>query len=139
MMEMKALLMAAIEEHPEMSEKERGDLLGESDLIMSFLCYNDISAMSRLHRSASAQMSRQALSIQKSGGWTFGSPSVLMMFYRAPGELKSELAEMDECMPHYYRITNNHGQGAEIIMRAEAAFHQGRLTDIPMFSECIYV
>ncbi|MGN0598222.1 MAG: hypothetical protein ACI4J1_12940 [Ruminiclostridium sp.] len=54
MMEMKALLLAAIEEHPKMSAKERGDLLGESDLIMSFLCYNDISAMSRLHRSASA-------------------------------------------------------------------------------------
>ena len=129
MFEMKDLLMTAIEEHPELSEKERGDLLGESDLIMSFLCYNDISAMSRLHRSASAQMSRPAISIQNSGGWTFGSPSVLMMYHRAPGELQSELAEMDECMPYYYRITNNHGQGAEKIMRAEAAFLQGRFTD----------
>ena len=138
MMEMKALLMTAIEEHPNMSAKERGDLLGESDLIMSFLCYNDISAMSRLHRSASAQMSRQAISIQKSGGWTFGSPSVLMMFYRAPGELQSELAEMDECMPHYYRITNNHGQGAEKIMRAEAAFQQGRFTDAHIELESVY-
>ena len=43
---------------------------------MSFLCYNDISAMSRLHRSASAQMSRPAISIQNSGGWTFGSPQL---------------------------------------------------------------
>ena len=51
-----------------MPEEERGDLLGECDLIMSFLCYNDISAMSRLHRSASAQMSRQAISIRNSGG-----------------------------------------------------------------------
>ncbi len=75
-----------------MPEEERGDLLGECDLIMSFLCYNDISAMSRLHRSASAQMSRPAISIRNSGGWTFGSPSVLMMFYRAPGKLASELA-----------------------------------------------
>ena len=138
MLEMKALLMAAIEEHPEMPAKERGDLLGESDLIMSFLCYNDISAMSRLHRSASAQMSRPAISIQKSGGWTFGSPSVLMMYYRAPGELQSELEEMDECMPHYYRITNNHGQGAEKIMRAEAAFQQGRFTDAHIELEHAY-
>ncbi|MDY3985306.1 helix-turn-helix transcriptional regulator [Dysosmobacter sp.] len=138
MLEMKALLMAAIEEHPEMPAKERGDLLGESDLIMSFLCYNDISAMSRLHRSASAQMSRPAISIHKSGGWTFGSPSVLMMFYRAPGELQSELAEMDECMPHYYRITNGHGQGAEKMMRAEAAFQQGRFTDTHIELEHAY-
>ena len=138
MMELKALLLSAIEEHPELSEEERGNLLGECDLILSFLCYNDISAMSRLHRSASRQMSRPAISIQNSGGWTFGSPSVLMMFYRAPGELEQELAEMDECMPHYYRITGNHGQGAETIMRAEAAYMQGRFTDAHIELERAY-
>ena len=138
MLEMKALLMEAISEHPEMPARERGNLLGESDLIMSFLCYNDISAMNRLHRSASAQMSRPAISIRRGGGWTFGSPSVLMMFYRAPGELPAELAEMDECMPHYYRVTSNHGQGAERIMRAEAAYMQGRRTDAAIELEQAY-
>ena len=138
MLELKALLLAAIEEHPELSEEERGNLLGECDLILSFLCYNDISAMSRLHRSASAQMSRPAISIQSGGGWTFGSPSVLMMFYRAPGELERELAEIDECMPHYYQVTNHHGQGAETIMRAEALFCQGRFTDAHIELERAY-
>ena len=138
MMELKSLLLTAIEEHSELSSEERGNLLGECDLIMSFLCYNDISAMSRLHCSASRQMSRLAISIQKSGGWTFNSPSVLMMFYRAPGELQSELAEMDECMPHYYKVTANHGQGAETIMRAEAAFMQGRFTDAHIELEHAY-
>ncbi len=138
MMELKVLLLTAMEEHPELSEEERGNLLGECDLIMSFLCYNDIRAMSRLHRSASSQMSRHAISIQNSGGWTFGSPSVLMMFYRAPGELQSELAEMDECMPHYYKITGNHGQGAEKIMRAEAAYMQGNFTDAYIALESAY-
>ena len=65
MLEMKSLLLAAIEEHPEMPQSERGDLLGECDLIMSFLCYNDISAMSRLHRNASAQMSRPPSAFRK--------------------------------------------------------------------------
>lgn len=109
MLELKVLLLAAIEAHLELSPEERGNLLGECDLMMSFLCYNDIRAMSRLHRSASSQMSRPAISIRNSGGWTFGSPSVLMMFHRVPGELPEELAEMDECMPHYYKITGNHG------------------------------
>ena len=138
MLELKALLLTAIEEHPELSAEERGNLLGECDLILSFLCYNDIRAMSRLHRSASAQMSRPAISIQSGGGWTFGSPSVLMMFYRAPGELERELAEMDECMPHYYQVTNHHGQGAETIMRAEALFCQGRFTDAHIELERAY-
>ena len=138
MMELKALLLNAIEEHPDMPDGERGNLLGECDLIMSFLCYNDISAMSRLHRSASAQMSRPAISIRNEGGWTFGSPSVLMMFHREPGQLDKELAEMDECMPHYYKITNGHGQGAERIMRAEAAFLQGRFDDAQIALESAY-
>ena len=138
MLELKETLLAAIAEQPGLSPQERGNLLGECDLIMSSLCYNDISAMSRLHRSANSRMTCPAISIQNGGGWSFGSPSVLMMFYRAPGELQSELAEMDECMPHYYRVTGNHGQGAEIIMRSEAAFMQGRFTDAHIELERAY-
>lgn len=111
MMELKALLEAAVAQHPEWPATERGNLLGECDLIQSFLFYNDITQMSRLHRSASRQMSRPAVTLRNSGSWTFGSPSVLMMYYRAPGELGKELAEMYECMPHYYKITNGHGRG----------------------------
>jgi len=138
MLELKALFSASMEEHPELPAEERGNLLGECDLIQSFLFYNNITEMSRLHRSASQQMSRPSVSIRSQGGWTFGSPSVLMMFHREPGGLKSELAEMDECMPHYYKITNGHGQGAERIMRGEAAFLQGRFADAKIALEEAY-
>ena len=129
MLQLKALLERAIAESPDMPEEERGNLLGECDLIMSFLMYNDITKMSRLHRSASRQMSRPAVTIQAGSSWTFGSPSVLMMYYRAPGELQKETREMHECMPHYYRITNGHGLGAELVMDAEASFMQGKLRE----------
>ena len=129
MLQLKALLERAIAESPDMPEEERGNLLGECDLIMSFLMYNDITKMSRLHRSASRQMSRPAVTIQAGSSWTFGSPSVLMMYYRAPGELQKETHEMHECMPHYYRITNGHGLGAELVMDAEASFMQGKLRE----------
>ena len=102
---------------------------------MSFLQYNDIAAMSRLHRSAAARMTRPAISIRNEGSWTFGSPSVLMMFHRAPGQLDAELDAMNACMPHYYRLTNGHGQGAERIMDAEAALLRGRFADAAIFLE----
>lgn len=137
MMKLKELLMAAIAEQPEMTAQERGNLLGECDLIMSFLMYNDITKMSQFHRSASARMSRPAISIRNEGGWTFGSPSVLMMFHRTPGDLEKELVEMNDCMPHYYRITNGHGQGAERIMNAEAEFLQGRFVDAQICLEIL--
>ena len=128
MMALKGLLEDAIRTHPEWSEEERGNLLGERDLILSFLMYNDITEMSRLHRSASAQMSRPAVSIRNEGSWTFGSPSVLMMFHRTPGTLE----------PHYYKLTQGHGQGAELVMSGEAAFLQGRFADTSILLERAY-
>ena len=129
MRQLKELLLESVRRHPELTDRQRGNLLGECDLIESFLYYNDIGAMSRFHRSASRQMTRQAVSIQSHGSWTFGSPSVLMMFHRTPGQLDRELAEMDDCMPHYYKITGGHGMGAQRIMEGEAALAQGRLND----------
>ena len=72
MLRLKEQLLAAIDARPDMPGEERGNLRGECDLIMSFLLYNDIAGMSRLHRSASAQMSRPAVSIRRQGGWTSG-------------------------------------------------------------------
>lgn len=138
MLQLKEFLIQAIDRHKEISEEERGNLLGECDLITSFLMYNDISQMSRFHRSASRQMSRPAISIRNDGGWTFGSPSVLMMFHREPGELLKEQEEMNECMPHYYKITNGHGQGAERVMDAEALFVQGNFADAHIALEGAY-
>ena len=138
MIELKALLLDSVKEHPDMTDEERGNLRGECDLIMSFLMYNDITQMSRLHRSASAQMSRAAVSIRNEGSWTFGSPSVLMMFHREHGSLSKELEEMNGCMPHYYKITDGHGLGAELVMSAEAAFMQGRFADAQIMLERAY-
>lgn len=45
---------------------------------------------------------------------------------------------MDECMPHYYKITDGHGQGAEKIMRAEAVFLQGDFADAQIELESAY-
>lgn len=138
MLELKELLLASIREHPKLSEEERGNLLGECDLIQSFLMYNDISRMSQFHRSASEKMTRPAISIRSDGGWTFGSPSVLMMFHRKSGDLDKELEEMNQCMPHYYKITNGHGQGAETIMSAETHFMRGNFVDAHIALEKAY-
>ncbi|WP_026670784.1 helix-turn-helix transcriptional regulator [Butyrivibrio sp. AE3006] len=139
MMELKEKLGAAIKKHPEMPEEERGNLMGESDLIMSFLMYNDITAMSKMHRKASEQMTGIAMSLRNTGGWSFSSPSIIMMYHRIPGGLESEMQEMDECMPHYYKITDGHGLGAEKIMRAEMNFLQGDFDDAQIELESAYI
>ena len=125
MLELKDLLTEAVETDTAHTQEQRNNLLGECDLIMSFLCYNDIEGMSRLHRSACSKMTHTAQSIRTYGSFTFGSPSVLMMFHRSPGNMKQEVAVMETAMPFYYKVTDEHGAGAEFVMSAEEAFMRG--------------
>ena len=53
-------------------------------------------------------MTEKTTSVGGSGSWTFGSPSVLAMYYRTPGSLDRVVADMKECMPCYYRLTGGH-------------------------------
>ena len=128
MLELKDLLTEAVETDTVLTQEQRNNLLGECDLIMSFLCYNDIEGMSRLHRSACSKMTHTAQSIRTYGSFTFGSPSVLMMFHRSPGNMKQEVAVMETAMPFYYKVTDEHGAGAELVMSAEEAFMRGEFS-----------
>lgn len=108
---------------------QKDALLGEMELLLSFLEYNRIDAMSKRHSKALELLGGPAALISVKSTWTFGSPSVLYMFWRESGKLGEELAQMDECMPVYYTLTAGHGSGAEIIMRAEAHFMRGELDE----------
>ncbi len=110
----------------QLPEDRQRALAGEMELLLSFLEYNRIDAMSSRHRQALELLGGPATLINVKSTWTFGSPSVLYMFYRESGQLDRELAQMDECMPVYYELTNGHGNGAEFIMRAEACLMQGQ-------------
>lgn len=106
-------------------QEEKDALQGEMELLLSFLEYNRIDAMSARHRRALELLGGSARLISVKSTWTFGSPSVLYMFWRESGRLEEELAQMDTCMPYYYRLTEGHGAGAEYAMRAEACFLRG--------------
>ena len=129
LLRLRALLLDALQPGGAFCEQERENYLGECDLVMSFLRYNDIAAMSVLHRSACERMTRTTRCIDLGGTWTFGSPSVLMMFHRTPGQLDEENAQMRACMPYYYKVTDGHGSGAEHSMQCETDLLRGRFTD----------
>lgn len=128
MLEIKEILIKASKQIG-ITEEEKSNLLGESDLILSFLHYNDIAAMSKLHQSAYKQMTRSAISIESRGSYTFGSPSVLMMFHREPGQMNMELETMIKSMPYYNQLSQRQGLGAELIMEAEVFYLRGQFMD----------
>ena len=98
---------------------------GELELLKSFKHYNHIMKMSEHHKRACNLMNRPSVFLNTKGNWTFGSPSVLFMFYRESGKLEQEVNELKENMKYYYNLTNGHGMGSESLMEAEWHFNMG--------------
>jgi len=100
-------------------------LMGEFELLLSFTSYNDIVKMSEHHKKALDFLKSPSAFTNTTGSWTFGSPSVLYMFYRESGKLEQAVQQIKEAMPYYYQLTSGHGTGAEYVMEAEWHFNKG--------------
>jgi LuxR family maltose regulon positive regulatory protein len=114
-----------IEFLPAEKEQAKAQLAGELELLCSFAEYNSITRMSEHHQRAGGLLKGPAEFIDRNGSWTFGSPSVLYMFYRERGQLEQEVNGIIVAMPHYYQLTAGHGSGAEYVMQAEWYYYTG--------------
>lgn len=101
------------------------NLMGELEFVKSFTRYNHIMGMSEHLKKACKLMNRPSVFINTKSIWTFGSPSVLHLFYRESGKLEQEVHAMKEMMPYYYQLTNGHGMGSEYVMEAEWYYNKG--------------
>ncbi len=112
-----------------MPEEVLSQVRGETATLLSFTAFNDIERMSRYHREALSYLNGKngapRTMVFGTTPWTFGVTSVLYMFWSRAGELDRELAAMDECLPHYLRLSGGHGTGAESAFRAEASLVRG--------------
>lgn len=98
---------------------------GELEFIKFFSKYNDIKALSVHQKKACELLDEPSRLFDYKSSWTFGSPSVLYMFYRQSGLLAEEVTDLAEAMPYYIHITSGHGAGAEAVFEAEWHFHRG--------------
>ncbi len=118
-----ALFERSMERCTDLPQTERDQLEGEALLRLSFLYFNDISAMSAYHRRI------HALIPADRNPWTQGSPSVLMLYHSQSGALDRENAEMQTCMPIYSCVADGHGSGAAQLMQGETALLRGDFAD----------
>ena len=106
---------------------EKNALLMEYERMLSLTKYNNIREMAKHHQNALRYMEKPVSGEEKKGNWTFGSPSVLLMFYRESGRLTEHVEAMKDCLADYCRLTDGHGSGAEYVMEAEAALNRGEV------------
>ena len=112
-----------------LNDEARNNLLGEFELLQSFTKYNDIDKMSEHHQKAFGLLGKPSSIYIPTGSWTFGSPSVMYMFYRESGRLADHVSVMQKALKYYYSLTNNYGNGAEYIMEAERYFNMADFTN----------
>ena len=114
-----------IEQDEGLNYEMKNRLLGELELILSFAEFNDLKKMSARIQKA-WKLLNQPTSVYDTGtNWTFGTPSVLSLYYRESGRLEEHIKDLKEAMPHYNRLTKGHGSGGEYAMAAESYFNQG--------------
>jgi len=113
-------------------------LLGEFEILMSFTKYNNIEKMSEHHKRACELLTSPSTMLSNRASWTFGSPSVLYMFYRESGALQKQVEIIREAMPYYYKVTSNHGMGAEEMMEAEYYYSIGDFENAEIYMHRVY-
>lgn len=121
--------MSAIAAENDLPELEKTRLSGELALLASFTKYNNIAEMGSLMHSAHELLGGRPSLISMTDAWTFGNASVLFMYHAKTGRLDAELADMDENCVHYFALTQGHGSGGDVLMKAEAHFNRGEMED----------
>lgn len=114
-----------VQKDESLDDYSRNNLLGDFELLISFTKYNDINEMSVHHKKAEKLLKEPSIFLNIESNWTFGSPSVLYMFYRESGKLYENVKDIKEAQPVYQKLTNGHGNGSEYVMEAERYFNIG--------------
>jgi LuxR family maltose regulon positive regulatory protein len=109
----------------EVSPAKRDRLRGELVLLDAFAHFNDIVAMGERMKQASDLLRGRTSLVSPSNSWSFGSPSVLLLYHGRSGRLDAELDDMRVYMPCYVAMAGGHGSGGAELMEAEALFCRG--------------
>ena len=108
-----------------LSDKNRDELLGELEILYSFSVFNDLKKMSFHFDKAWSLLGRATSIYDVESDWTFGSPSVLYLYYRESGKLREHVEDLKSGLPCYYRLAKGNGSGGEYVMEAEYCYNTG--------------
>ncbi len=121
------------------NEVELNQLIGEFELLLSFTKFNNVLGMGEhLHKAAELVYRPIGFIDALEGGCSFGSPSILNLFYREGGSLSALMSEVKDTFPIYSSLAGGHGVGLSPIMDAEAALMQGALIKADILGHAAY-
>ncbi len=104
-------------------EAMKNKLLGEAAVVKSMMAFNDVFAMLPYHMEACKFLPQGSELLSKNISFTFGSPSMLYLYYNKAGNLDNIVKGFTEEFFWWEKITPC-GYGADILIKAEAEFER---------------
>jgi LuxR family maltose regulon positive regulatory protein len=128
-MEGGARLLAQIEEYYQDNAVTplafKRQILGEIELIRSFLFFNDLRKMHEYQFKAHQLLDGSSAIANKDMIFTFGSPHILYLYYREKAELRWIADYADQVFHYYCEVSHGCGTGFEYLVNAEYYLETG--------------
>ena len=119
-------LVAEVEklcENPDMPEEEKNKLLGEAAVVKALMSFNNKYKMLPFFKEACRLLTQGSELLGEKTSFTFGSPSILYLYYSIPGELDKLMDVFLEGFPYWEKVSSC-GYGGDYLLKAEAAFER---------------
>ncbi len=114
-------------ERDSFSESRKRELRGEYYMFLASLAYNEISRMEEYWQKASELLTWPSALEDRRASWTWGSPSVLQMYYREAGSARELTEKIHDSRKLYYKLSGRSGFGADFMLKAESEYCRGNM------------
>ena len=113
----------------------KNQILGEVALVESFLMFNDFKKMNEYDKKAYELFNGGTSNIANyKMPFTFGSPSILYLYYNEKGVLKSLVEDFEKGIDYFIHISKGCGSGSNYLINAELYFQTGDLNNAELFA-----
>lgn len=130
------LLMEELRSAPDQAGGERDPaLIAEWTLLDSLKNFPRTEEMiPALRKTAALFGAGRSRVILPASPWCLGNHSPISFFYTRPGEADRKADELEMYLALYAPLTGGHGSGADVLFRAELAYHRGEIGEAEILS-----
>lgn len=118
-----------IEDNPYISPEMKNQLLGEYEVLQTFTAFNDLVKIGAHNAKAQQYLNMPPRFINTQNSFTFGSPSILYLYYRESGKLSDLIHYLKGSTNYYEQNTGGHGNHYKAFFEAEWLYFTGNFKD----------
>lgn len=118
----------------EISDSTKRHILGEIELIKSYIGFNNVSEMHKRMKESHRLLNGSSSIANKGKIITFGSPHIVYLYYKEYGKMRWTVEVLEQLFPYYSEMAGGCGVGFEYQIRAEYYLEKGNLKEAEIYA-----